>query len=100
MTFLVLFALSAVALGFAFRDQITSHAIVTAKEATVRFGPLDESQPAFQLRDGAELAVLALKGEWLEVRDAEKRVGWVRADAVALLPSVPLPLAHTQSTAF
>lgn len=85
-TFLVLFVLSAVALGWAFRDQTISQAVVTVKEATARFGPLDESQGAFQLRDGAELTVLAIKGEWVEVRDAEKRAGWIRRDAVAVLP--------------
>jgi tetratricopeptide (TPR) repeat protein len=90
IAFLVLFALSAGTLGLALRDQITSQAVVIAKEATARLGPLDESQAIFQLRDGAELAVLALKGEWVEVRDPEKRVGWVRADAVALLPSLRL----------
>jgi hypothetical protein len=93
---LVLFAFSAVGLGFALRDQMASHGIVIAKEATARIGPLDEAQPAFQLRDGAELAVLALKGEWLEVRDAEKRVGWVRADAVALLPKAAPGLWRAQ----
>lgn len=85
-TCLGLVVLSAVGLGCACRDQTTSHAVVIAKEATVRFGPLDESQSAFQLRDGAELMVLAMKGEWVEVRDAEKRAGWIRRDAVAVLP--------------
>jgi tetratricopeptide (TPR) repeat protein len=96
VAFLILFALSVVALGLALRDQIASHAIVIAKEATARLGPVDDSQAVFQLRDGAELAVLGLKGEWFEVRDAEKRVGWVRADAVALLPSIRLSWGRSQ----
>ena len=79
---------SALALGGAWYDQTSSQAIVTAKEATARFGPLDESQSAFQLRDGAELTVQAVKGEWLEVRDAEKRVGWIRRDAATVLPRI------------
>ena len=99
-TAFTLFVLSAVALGCAFRDQTAPQAIVIAKEATARFGPLDESQPAFQLRDGSELTVLSVKGEWIEGRDVEKRVGWIRRDAVVLLPSRLLPGAKAQHAAF
>jgi tetratricopeptide (TPR) repeat protein len=64
-----------------------SEAVVVAKEVTARFGPLDESQAAFQLRDGAEIIVLDAKGGWLQVRDAEKRTGWMRRDEAVVLPS-------------
>jgi hypothetical protein len=69
------------------RDHQTPEAIVVAREAVVRFGPLNESQAAFQLRDGAEAVVVDQKNGWLQVRDAEKRVGWVRRDEVIVLPS-------------
>jgi hypothetical protein len=68
-----------------------NEAIIVADEATARFGALSESQAKFQLRDGAEVDVLDAKGEWLEVRDAEKRVGWVRAAEAMLLPGAPTP---------
>jgi tetratricopeptide (TPR) repeat protein len=77
--------LSGSALMTAWRDRHTPEAVVVAKEAAVRFGPLDESQSAFQLRDGAELTALAMKDNWLQVRDPEKRIGWIRRDEVALL---------------
>ncbi len=77
--------LSGTITGAAWHDWRTSEAIVIAREATVRFGPLDESRPAFQLRDGAELTVLGTKNEWLEVRDPEKRTGWIRRDEVVVL---------------
>ena len=74
-------------LGLAWRDQVGAReAVVVAREVTARFGPLDESQTAFQLRDGAECAVLDAKGDWLQVRDAEKRTGWLRRDDVIVLP--------------
>jgi tetratricopeptide (TPR) repeat protein len=72
-------------LAAASEDQQRGDAVVLAREATVRFGPLNESQAAFQLRDGAELTVLASKDEWLQVRDAEKRLGWIRRDEVIVL---------------
>jgi tetratricopeptide (TPR) repeat protein len=85
---LLLSTLSGVGLGTLWQDQVKPGAVVVAREAVVRFGPLDESQTAFQLRDGVELDVTAEKGDWLQIRDAEKRAGWIRRDEVALLPSV------------
>jgi len=64
-----------------------NEAVVVAREVTARFGPLDESQAAFQLRDGAEVILLDAKGSWLQVRDAEKRTGWMRRDEAVVLPS-------------
>jgi tetratricopeptide (TPR) repeat protein len=75
-----------IGLTAAIQDQRTGEAIVVAREVTARFGPLDESQAAFQLRDGAEAQVLDAKGVWIQVRDAEKRVGWVRLGEVIVLP--------------
>lgn len=66
-------------------------AIITAQEVTLRFGPLEDSQPAFQLRDGAELSVLDHKREWLFVRDTEGRSGWMPRRDAWLLPPVFLP---------
>lgn len=83
------FTISATALAGAVLDLRTPEAVVVVREATVRFGPLDESQAAFQLRDGAELTVLSTKDQWMEVLDAEKRAGWIRRDALAVLPAWP-----------
>lgn len=57
--------------------------VVIAPDTAVRFGPLEESQPAFTLPDGAELVVTDRKGEWLEVRDAAGRRGWILERHVA-----------------
>jgi len=80
------FTLGAAALATALWDARTPEAVVVVKEATARFGPLDESQAAFQLRDGAETTALSFKDQWVEVRDAEKRSGWIRRDALTVLP--------------
>lgn len=55
--------------------------IVTAEEAVVRTGPLDESQNAFTVHDGAELRVLDQKDEWLQV-SADNRLGWLKREQV------------------
>lgn len=86
----VLFALALLAgsgLVSAIQDQHDVEAVVKAREATARFGPFDESQAAFQLRDGAEVTVLDAKGEWLQVRDVEKRVGWLRRAETIVVPT-------------
>ena len=57
--------------------------VVTAKEATVRKGPFEESESAFPAHDGAELQVLDRKDDWLQVSDGLRRNGWVRRGEVA-----------------
>lgn len=64
----------------------TRLAVVVVGEAPARPGPLAESKVAFTLRDGTEVAVLDSKDDWLHVRDAGLRAGWVRRDALWLLP--------------
>jgi tetratricopeptide (TPR) repeat protein len=84
-TLLALAILIGAGTTFAWRDLHDTEAVVIAREATVRFGPLEESQSAFQLRDGAELSILGGKNDWLEIRDPERRTGWIRRDEVVLL---------------
>jgi tetratricopeptide (TPR) repeat protein len=63
-------------------------AVIVVKEAVVRFGPLSESQTAYQLPDGAEATVLDTKEDWLQIRDLARRVGWVKRDQVIVLGSI------------
>jgi hypothetical protein len=67
-------------------DRFSRTAVVIAPEATVRQGPLDESQTTFTVHDGAELQVLDRKDEWLQVTTDPRRIGWVRRDQVVLTP--------------
>lgn len=83
--FLLLAALCGTALAAIWQEHKRADAVVIAKEATVRHGPLNVSEAKFQLRDGAELTVLGSKDDWLEVRDAEKRIGWIRRDELIVL---------------
>ncbi|HEY1170398.1 MAG TPA: tetratricopeptide repeat protein [Verrucomicrobiae bacterium] len=60
-------------------------AVVKVKEAVVRFGPLEDSQSAFTLPDGAEVVVTDQKDAWWQVRDGQGRTGWVKGEAVVRL---------------
>src|SRR6266404_159136 len=64
-------------------------AIVVAREAVVRYGPLDESHSYYTVRDGGELTVLDSKGDWLQVTDRSRRIGWMRRSQVLLFPAAP-----------
>jgi tetratricopeptide (TPR) repeat protein len=68
-------------------DRLEQRAIVIDQEAVARQAPIDESQNAFTLHDGAELQVLDQKDQWLQVRVDPRRIGWVRKDSVIVNPS-------------
>ena len=73
-----------------YQTERSNEAVVVTQQAVVRYGPLEDSQVSFQLRDGAEVQVLARKQNgaeefWLQVRDGSRRVGWVKSDQVVFL---------------
>ncbi|MCC6235874.1 MAG: hypothetical protein IT580_24775 [Verrucomicrobiales bacterium] len=74
----VILAVSAAGWWMAARQSGPELGVVVAPEIAVRFGPLDESPQAFQLRDGAEVRVRDVKGEWSQVTDAQGREGWTK----------------------
>jgi tetratricopeptide (TPR) repeat protein len=61
-------------------------AVVVALDATARSGPFDEAQSAFTVHDGAELAVLDQRDNWLQVTDGSGRIGWLQRRQVEILP--------------
>jgi tetratricopeptide (TPR) repeat protein len=75
--------ISSCILAFA-ANRTTDTVIVVVAEASVRNGPFEEAPNGFTARDGAELQVLDRKGDWLQVTDGTRRVGWVRQDAVVI----------------
>jgi tetratricopeptide (TPR) repeat protein len=76
--FVVLFGL-----GLAMRLQVWFSfipAVVTVKEAAVRYGPLDDSRIFYQLNDGMEVEVVDQQKDWVQIKDSSRRIGWLRAD--------------------
>ena len=69
-------------------DHVAQRAIVITAETEARQAPLDESQNAFTLHDGAELQILDRKDQWLQVQVDSRRIGWIRQDSVLVRPSI------------
>jgi tetratricopeptide (TPR) repeat protein len=61
-------------------------AVVIESEATARSGPFAEAQDAFKAHDGAELAVLGQRDDWLQVSNGSGRIGWLPVKQVEILP--------------
>ncbi len=91
--------LAAILINALYDQSRIKQAVVIATNAVIRYGPLEESQVFYQLRDGSEVIVLDEKElsvggknqSWLQVQDASRRVGWVQRDQVLLLNSAPAP---------
>jgi tetratricopeptide (TPR) repeat protein len=66
--------------------RATERKVVAVAPAAVRFGPLEESQISFNVRDGNELKLLGKKDKWLQVADASNRSGWIPESDVLHLP--------------
>jgi len=87
----VAFLAFAFLLGAAMYDSHKTHAaVVITPNTVVRYGPLDESEVYYQLRDGSELEVLDEKRtganqSWLMVQDATRRTGWLKRQEVVVL---------------
>jgi tetratricopeptide (TPR) repeat protein len=80
------FASLALGLGASMSIASAPVAIVVVREASVRNGPLEESQSAFTVHDGAELRVLDQKDDWFQVSLGERRVGWLKREQVIAFP--------------
>jgi hypothetical protein len=71
---------------------------VVISATPARFGPLEESQTAFPLPDGAEVMVTDRKDAWVQVRSSSGRSGWIPRAHVAFVsrPKAPPldPVSH------
>lgn len=83
--------ISALLFGAWFTQSALTHtfdkrAVVIVPTSVARFGPLEESQVSFNVRDGNELKIIGQKDNWLQVADPSNRTGWISAADVAQLP--------------
>ncbi|HXT11790.1 MAG TPA: tetratricopeptide repeat protein [Candidatus Angelobacter sp.] len=77
-----------ICLGAAWSGHSTQTAIVTAPDALLHNGPLEEAPTSATVHDGAELSVLDAKNDWLQVRVDNQRVGWIKRNQVVVASGV------------
>jgi len=91
-TFLWSGALALIALAFFLGAASTSNsmktAIVIAPDAVIHNGPLDAAPTRATVHDGAEVAVLDTKNDWLQVQVDVQRVGWIKREQVVLASGI------------
>jgi tetratricopeptide (TPR) repeat protein len=74
-------------LGLSINQQLLERtSIIIVPEAVVRWGPDEESKSAFTAHDGMEMVVLGRDGDWLQVSDAARHIGWLQQKNVAQMP--------------
>lgn len=74
----------AACLAVDYRGQVGNQAaVVSVTEAVVRFGPLEESDSHFTLRDGSEVNIHDSKDGWFQITDTQGRSGWLKEKQVA-----------------
>jgi tetratricopeptide (TPR) repeat protein len=72
-------------LWLAWRNNSRPLGIVIDPEASVRHGPLEESNSAFTVYDGAELEILDRKDRWVQVAAGNRQIGWVPKERLLVL---------------
>lgn len=83
---MIAFLVSASGLGLRFYFyQVVDAAMIIVKDAPVKYGPLEESRVFYSLQDGAEITALDRQDHWVQIRDNQKRTGWVHASQVMSL---------------
>ncbi len=89
--FTTLALLLTLGLGTGLGLQAASHftqatAVVTTTAATVRSGPFDDAQESFRAHDGNELSILSQHDDWVQVADAQGKIGWLSLKQVQVVP--------------
>lgn len=81
--------LSGVCCGAAVSIHVSQKtAVVIAPDLVARSGPFDDAQNVFTAHDGAELALLSRRGDWLQVADNSGKIGWLERGHVEILSDI------------
>ncbi|HSY09731.1 MAG TPA: tetratricopeptide repeat protein [Candidatus Dormibacteraeota bacterium] len=85
----IVMILSGVDCGAAVSVHISKKTVVAvAPDVLARSGPFDDAQNVFTAHDGAELAVLSRRGDWVQVADGSGKIGWLEREQVEILPRI------------
>lgn len=78
--------LALLSLGFAYRNrsyqQANTYAIVFAQKADVKTAPTLTSEISFELHEGTKVKVLEKLDNWVKIKIADGKIGWMVADEI------------------
>jgi hypothetical protein len=77
---------SVAALAVGLHEQFGKRIAIVVTEGEVRYGPFEESQSHFPVRDGMELRVTDARDGWVRVEDPRRGGGWIARSMVLLYP--------------
>jgi len=67
-------------------DRDLDHAVVVErKTAPVRVSPFDTAASEAALSEGEEVSIIGRHGDFVRVRDGQRRTGWVQSAAVQFI---------------
>jgi len=71
------------ALAVVLEQRLNEHTVVVnSRDTVVRAGPFEESPSAFTAADGAEFELVDTKGDWCQISDGSKALGWLKTNSV------------------
>ncbi len=60
-------------------------AIVTSKDADIKFEPLESATTYFKLNEGSNVEVIEEAGNWYKIKRTDGRLGWVNKGTLGLI---------------
>lgn len=85
---LLIFLLIFITGGFGFYQKIAlldKEAVIIVEKSEAKFEPFDRSTTHFTLYEGMKVQVLFSKKEWVKIKWADKKVGWVKASSIEMI---------------
>jgi SH3-like domain-containing protein len=63
-------------------NDIKTGAVTVVPKADAFYGPFDTATKFFTLNEGVYVNVMKGKGDWVKVKRADGKIGWVKADEI------------------
>lgn len=64
---------------------LEKEAIVVEEKSEAKFEPFDRATNHFILYEGMKVQILASKKDWVKIKQADKKAGWVKASSIEII---------------
>lgn len=77
--------LFAVIFYFAWNEWYTGRGIITTDSAAIRFGPIEQSDVAWNSPGGTYVEILDERADWYQIIDTRNRKGWIKKASLSII---------------